>query len=274
MNLKGKLRFVGLTDTGRVREHNEDTIALDQDLGLLVLADGMGGYNAGEVASGIAVKTIVNLVKEALEREDLLEGDPGSGESRTAIILRDAIARANKIIFQTAHTQAQCEGMGTTIVAALLHDNRITIAHVGDSRLYRLRNAHFEQVTLDHSLLQELVDRGFYSPEEAQRAANKNYVTRALGVEVGVDVEIQEHPTQRGDIYVLCSDGLSDMVEDDDIHLTINTFGANLETVAKQLIQLGNDNGGKDNISVLLAQVVESFPARRGIIDRMLRWFS
>jgi protein phosphatase len=274
MNLKGKLRFVGLTDTGRVREHNEDTIALDQDLGLLVLADGMGGYNAGEVASGIAVKTIVNLVKEALEREDLLEGDPGSGESRTAIILRDAIARANKIIFQTAHTQAQCEGMGTTIVAALLHDNRITIAHVGDSRLYRLRGAHFEQVTLDHSLLQELVDRGFYSPEEAQRAANKNYVTRALGVEVGVDVEIQEHPTQRGDIYVLCSDGLSDMVEDDDIHLTINTFGANLETVAKQLIQLGNDNGGKDNISVLLAQVVESFPARRGIIDRMLRWFS
>jgi PPM family protein phosphatase len=274
MNLKGKLRFVGLTDTGRVREHNEDTIALDQDLGLLVLADGMGGYNAGEVASGIAVKTIVNLVKEALEREDLLEGDPGSGESRTAIILRDAIARANKIIFQTARTQAQCEGMGTTIVAALLHDNRITIAHVGDSRLYRLRNGHFEQVTLDHSLLQELVDRGFYSPEEAQRAANKNYVTRALGVEVGVDVEIQEHPTQRGDIYVLCSDGLSDMVEDDDIHLTINTFGANLETVAKQLIQLGNDNGGKDNISVLLAQVVESFPARRGIVDRMLRWFS
>ena len=274
MNLKGKLRFVGLTDTGRVREHNEDTIALDQDLGLLVLADGMGGYNAGEVASGIAVKTIVNLVKEALAREDLLEGDPGSGESRTAIILRDAIARANKIIFQTAHTQAHCEGMGTTIVAALLHDNRITIAHVGDSRLYRLRNGHFEQVTLDHSLLQELVDRGFYSPEEAQRAANKNYVTRALGVEAGVDVEIQEHPTQRGDIYVLCSDGLSDMVEDDDIHLTINTFGANLETVAKQLIQLGNDNGGKDNISVLLAQVVESFPARRGIIDRMLRWFS
>jgi PPM family protein phosphatase len=274
MNLKGKLRFVGLTDTGRVREHNEDTIALDQELGLLVLADGMGGYNAGEVASGIAVKTIVNLVKEALEREDLLEGDPGSGESRTAIILRDAIARANKIIFQTAHTQTQCEGMGTTIVAALLHDNRITIAHVGDSRLYRLRNSHFEQVTLDHSLLQELVDRGFYSPEEAQRAANKNYVTRALGVEAAVDVEIQEHPTQRGDIYVLCSDGLSDMVEDDDIHLTINTFGANLETVAKQLIQLGNDNGGKDNISVLLAQVIESFPARRGIVDRMLRWFS
>ncbi|HEX9473095.1 MAG TPA: hypothetical protein VF931_02820, partial [Steroidobacteraceae bacterium] len=127
---------------------------------------------------------------------------------------------------------------------------------------------------LDHSLLQELVDRGFYSPEEAQRAANKNYVTRALGVEAIVEVEIQEHPAQRGDVYMLCSDGLSDMVEDDDIHLTINTFGANLDIVAKQLIQLGNDNGGKDNISVLLAQVLDSFPVRRGVLDRMLGWFS
>ncbi|MGB8693815.1 MAG: Stp1/IreP family PP2C-type Ser/Thr phosphatase [Steroidobacteraceae bacterium] len=274
MNLKGKLQCVGLTDTGRVREHNEDTISWDANLGLLVLADGMGGYNAGEVASGIAVKTIVNLVREALEREDLQTADPAAGLSRPAIILRDAITRANKIIFQTARTQPNCEGMGTTVVGALFHDNRITIAHVGDSRLYRLRGAGFEQVTLDHSLLQELVDRGFYSPEEAQRAANKNYVTRALGVELNVDVEIQEHPAQRGDVYMLCSDGLSDMVEDDDIHLTINTFGANLDTVAKQLVQLGNDNGGKDNISVLLAQVVDSFPARRSVMDRMLGWFS
>jgi PPM family protein phosphatase len=274
MSLKGKLRFVGQTDTGKVREHNEDTIAFDGDVGLLVLADGMGGYNAGEVASGIAVKTIMHLVREALEREDLARPDSATGLSRPAIILRDAIARANKIIFQTARTQPQCEGMGTTIVAALFFDNRVAVAHVGDSRLYRLRGSGFDQVTLDHSLLQELVDRGFYSPEEAQRAANKNYVTRALGVEAAVEVEVQEHPAQRGDVYVLCSDGLSDMVEDDDIHLTINTFGANLETVAKQLIQLGNDNGGKDNISVVLAQVLDSYPARRGLVDKMLGWFS
>jgi serine/threonine protein phosphatase PrpC len=274
MGLKGKLRCVGQTDTGKVREHNEDTIAFDSDVGLLVLADGMGGYNAGEVASGIAVKTIMHLVGEALQREDLGRPDAATGLSRPAIILRDAISRANKIIFQTARTQPQCEGMGTTIVAALFFDNRIAVAHVGDSRLYRLRGDGFDQVTLDHSLLQELVDRGFYSPEEAQRAANKNYVTRALGVEAAVEVEVQEHPAQRGDIYVLCSDGLSDMVEDDDIHLTINTFGANLETVAKQLIQLGNDNGGKDNISVVLAQVMDSFPAHRGLVDKMLGWFS
>src|SRR5688500_12167779 len=263
MSVRGKLRCVALSDTGKVREHNEDTIAFDPDIGLLVLADGMGGYNAGEVASGIAVKTIVNLVRESVEREDLTVHDGESGMSRPSIILRDAIHRANKIIYQTARTQPQCEGMGTTIVAALFFDNKVAIAHVGDSRMYRLRNDKFEQVTMDHSLLQELVDRGFYSAEEAQRAANKNYVTRALGVEPDVEVEIQEDPVQKGDYYVLCSDGLSDMVEDDDIHLTISTFGANLDTVAKQLIQLGNDNGGRDNISVVMANVIDSFPANR-----------
>ena len=274
MRLKGKLRCVGLTDTGQVREHNEDTIAWDPELGLMVLADGMGGYNAGEVASGIAVKTIVNLLRESVDREDLRAVDQASGSSRTSIVMRDAVTRANKIIHQTARTQPQCEGMGTTVVVALFYDNRITIAHVGDSRLYRLRNGNLERLTLDHSLLQELVDRGFYTPEEAQRAANKNYVTRALGVEATLDVEIQEHPVQRGDIYLLCSDGLSDMVEDDDIHLTINTFGASLDTVAEQLVQLGNNNGGKDNISVLLAQVLDSFPAHRRPLERVLSWFS
>jgi serine/threonine protein phosphatase PrpC len=272
MSLRGKLRFVGQTDTGKVREHNEDTIAFDADIGLLVLADGMGGYNAGEVASGIAVKTIVNLVRESVEREDLRVPDQATGMSRASIILRDAIHRANKIIYQTARAQPQCEGMGTTVVAALMFDNKIAVAHVGDSRMYRLRNDKFEQVTMDHSLLQELVDRGFYSPEEAQRAANKNYVTRALGVEQTVEVEIQEVPTQKGDFYILCSDGLSDMVEDDDIHLTISTFGANLETVAKQLIQLSNDNGGRDNVSVVMAHVAETYPANKGVLDRILGW--
>jgi protein phosphatase len=273
MTLKGKLRCVGMTDTGKVREHNEDTIAIDADIGLLVLADGMGGYNAGEVASGIAVKTILNLVRESVDRQDLKTLDRESGMSRPSIILRDAIHRANKIIYQTARTQPNCEGMGTTVVAMLFFDNRASIAHVGDSRLYRLRSDKFEQVTMDHSLLQELVDRGFYSAEEAQRAANKNYVTRALGVEPNVDVEVQEVPVQKGDFYALCSDGLSDMVEDDDMHLTLTTFGANLDTVAKQLIQLANDNGGRDNISVVMANVLDAFPARRGIVDKILGWF-
>jgi protein phosphatase len=274
MSLKGKLLCVGQTDTGRVREHNEDMIAFDGELGLVVLADGMGGYNAGEVASGIAVKTVFNLIRESIDRENLNLADDHSGMSRPSIILRDAIQRANKIIYQTARSQPHCEGMGTTVVAALFYDDRVSIAHVGDSRIYRVRSGAIEQITLDHSLLQELVDRGFYSPEEAQRASNKNYVTRALGVESNVEVEIQQHPVHKGDIYLLCSDGLSDMVEDDDMALTVSTFGANLNSVAQHLIQLANDNGGKDNISVVMAQVLEPFPVRHGIFDRILKWFS
>ncbi len=273
VSLKTRLRSVGLTDTGKVREHNEDAIAYDSDIGLFVLADGMGGYNAGEVASGIAVKTIMNLVREAYAVQDLDNPDKTTGLTRPGIILRDAIARANMIIHHTAKSQEQCEGMGTTVVAGLLYDNKVIMAHVGDSRMYRLRGERFEQVTLDHSLLQELVDRGFYTPEEAQRVTNKNYVTRALGVEPSVEVEVHEEPVQRGDYLLLCSDGLTDMVEDEDIHLTISTFGANLDTVAKQLVQLANDNGGRDNVSVLLTEVTDLFPARKGILDRILGWF-
>ena len=274
MSLKNKLRVVGLTDTGKVREHNEDMISGDADSGLLVLADGMGGYKAGEVASGIAVKTIVGLVREQMQLENMSCADAGSGLSRAGIILRDAVQRANKIIYQTARTQPQCEGMGTTVVAALFFDNRVTIAHVGDSRLYRVRGEKFERVTMDHSLLQELVDRGLYSAEEAQRAANKNYVTRALGVEPSVEVEVREITVQKGEVYMLCSDGLSDMVEDEDIHLTISTFGANLDTVARQLIQLANDNGGRDNISVVMAHVLDAFPARTRMFNKILDWFN
>ena len=270
---KGKFRCVGMSDTGRIREHNEDTIGTDADIGLVVLADGMGGYKAGEVASGIAVRTVMSLVKEAVEREDLSIPDAETGLSRPGILLRDAIHRANKIIYQTAKTQANCEGMGTTVVAGLFFDDKLTVAHVGDSRLYCLRGAEFRQVTQDHSLLQELVSRGFYTPEEAQRAAAKNYVTRALGVEPTVDVDVTEVPVSKDDLYLLCSDGLSDMVEDADIHLTISTFGGNLETLAKQLVLLSNDNGGRDNVSIVAVRVLDSFPAKRRIVDRILAMF-
>jgi protein phosphatase len=238
-----------------------------------VLADGMGGYNAGEVASGIAVKTVLELVTEACQREDRATAEPETGMMRQTVVLRDAVARANKVIHQTAKSQPQCEGMGTTIVACLFFDNKVSIAHVGDARLYRLRKNRFEQMTMDHSLLQELVDRGFYSQEEAQRSTNRNYVTRALGVEPVVQVEIQETDVQQDDVYLLCSDGLPDMVEDEDIHLTISTFGANLQTVGQQLIQLSNDHGGKDNISVILAHVREPFPARNGVFTKIKQLF-
>jgi protein phosphatase len=274
VHVKGKLRCVGMSDTGRIREHNEDTIGTDADIGLVVLADGMGGYKAGEVASGIAVRTVMALLKEAVEREDLTTRDTESGLSRPGILLRDAIHRANKIIYQTAKTQPNCEGMGTTVVAGLFFDDRLTVAHVGDSRLYCHRAGELRQVTQDHSLLQELVSRGFYTPEEAQRAASKNYVTRALGVEPTVDVDVTEVPVLKDDLFLLCSDGLSDMVEDEDIHLTISTFGGNLETLARQLVLLSNDNGGRDNVSIVVIRVLDGFPASRGLIDRVLARFS
>ena len=161
MSLRSKIKISEITDTGKVREHNEDAIGSNPDIGLMVLADGMGGYNAGEVASGIAVQTITELVAEGALREERNAIDPTTGLMRQTIVLRDAVARANKIIYQTAQSQTHCEGMGTTLVAAMYYDNRVSLAHVGDSRAYRLRGDTFQQLTLDHSLLQELVDRGF-----------------------------------------------------------------------------------------------------------------
>ena len=273
MSLAGKIKIAEITDVGMVRDHNEDAIGSNADVGLLVLADGMGGYNAGEVASGIAVQTITELAVEGAGREERNDIDPHSGMMRQTIVLRDAIARANKIIYQTAQSQSHCEGMGTTLVAAMFYDNKISIAHVGDSRCYRLRSGVFEQLTMDHSLLQELVDRGFYSEEEAQRSTNRNYVTRALGVEPTVEVEVQEFDVLPGDVYLLCSDGLPDMVEDEDIHLTIKTFNASLDVVGQQLVQLTNDHGGRDNVSIMLAEVTDSFAAKRGLMERISNIF-
>lgn len=273
MSLRSKIKISEITDTGKVREHNEDAIGSNPDIGLMVLADGMGGYNAGEVASGIAVQTVTELVAEGALREERNAIDPTTGLMRQTIVLRDAVARANKIIYQTAQSQTHCEGMGTTLVAAMYYDNRVSLAHVGDSRAYRLRGDTFQQLTLDHSLLQELVDRGFYSEEEAQRSTNRNYVTRALGVEPTVDVEVQEYDVQRDDVFLLCSDGLPDMVEDEDIHLTISTFNASLDVVGQQLVQLANDNGGRDNVSVMLAQILDSFAAKRGLMKRLSKLF-
>jgi protein phosphatase len=273
MNLRGKINFAELSDTGRVRDHNEDAIRSDPDIGLMVLADGMGGYNAGEIASGIAVQIVTDMAIEGAERQERDDIDSHSGLMRQSIVLRDAVYRANKIIFQTAQSQTHCEGMGTTIVACMFFDNKISVAHVGDSRAYRLRDGELIQLTMDHSLLQELVDRGFYSAEEAQRSTNRNYVTRALGVEPTVEVEVHEHEVLPEDIYLLCSDGLPDMVEDEDIHLTISTFNASLDVVGQQLVELANDHGGRDNVSVMLAQVMESFAAKKNLFVKIAGWF-
>ncbi len=203
MNLKGRVEFVGLTDTGLVRDHNEDFIGASQDLGLAVVADGMGGLKAGEVASAMAVELISQELEHQLEGIDVGLPDEESGFSLESLAIGHAIAKANATIHQVAQSQPQCAGMGTTLVGCLFYDNRLTIAHVGDSRLYRLRRGELEQVTSDHSLIQELIDRGFYTKEQARASANRNIVTRALGIAPTVEYDIQEEVALKGDIFLL-----------------------------------------------------------------------
>ncbi|MBI2315949.1 MAG: serine/threonine-protein phosphatase, partial [Betaproteobacteria bacterium] len=175
------------------------------------------------------------------------------------------IAKANTSIYQASQSQPQYAGMGTTLVVALFYDNRVTIAHIGDSRLYLLRDGEFKQVTKDHSLLQEQIDSGMLTREQARHSANKNLVTRALGIDATVEPEIHDYDTRPGDIYLLCSDGLCDMVSDEDIEMVLQTLGANLKLCVQQLIQMANDNGGRDNVSVMLVRVRREYPAPRGL---------
>ncbi len=274
MDLAKSMEMATATHTGMVRSHNEDSIAVDPTIGLAVLADGMGGYNAGEVASGIAVALITKDMREAVGEGPMHQRDRDTGEPRAVKVLRDVVGRANRSIYDTSNSQAQYAGMGTTLVVALLFDNRLSVAHIGDSRLYRLRGDTLEQVTRDHSLLQEQIDAGMITPEMARKSQNKNLVTRAVGIEPEVEPEIHTYDAQEGDIFLLCSDGLNDMVPDDDIQLTLVTLRANLALAAEQLIQMANDNGGRDNVSVVLVRVRKDFAASHGFLSLLRSWFS
>lgn len=263
MNLTGILEIAGRTDTGCVRTQNEDTIGEEVELGTVVLADGMGGYHGGEVASGIAVNTILNFLHEHIPAIKKTSVDRATGLSAQSLLAEKAIHHANLSILKTAKTQDQYKGMGTTIVMGIFHDNRLTIAHVGDSRMYRYREGQLETLTNDHTLLQELIDRGLYTEEEARHSLNRNLVTRALGIDETVDVDVHETMAQPNDIYLLCSDGLNDMIEDTDIAQTLQTYQSQLQKCADHLVKLAKDSGGKDNVSVILARPLSSYPARQ-----------
>ncbi|HEX5804200.1 MAG TPA: Stp1/IreP family PP2C-type Ser/Thr phosphatase [Azospira sp.] len=271
-SLAESLAIAVKTDAGMVRSHNEDAVFGNPHRGLVILADGMGGYNAGEVASGMATTVLSTELDSAFAARspDTLEAD-GSTYAQAAIL--DRIAQTNSAIFNAAASQPQYAGMGTTLVLALFHDNRVTVAHIGDSRLYRLRDGGFEQLTRDHSLLQEQIDAGMISAEDARHSQNKNLVTRALGVDPQVAAEIHDHAVLPGDIYLLCSDGLNDMVEDEEIAMTLQMLGANLDLAAMQLVQMANDNGGRDNVSVILVKVLREFPVATGWWAKLLNWF-
>ncbi len=272
MDLTQVLEIASCTDPGMVRSHNEDSVASDAALGLVVLADGMGGYNAGEVASGMATSVITTEVRQLFAKAPPYEIDPTTNLPIAPRIIRDQVLKANTSIFQAAQSQPQYAGMGTTLVVALFYDNHILVAHLGDSRLYRLRAGAFTQVTRDHSLLQEQIDAGLISPEQAKHAQHKNLVTRALGIDPQVDPEIHEYTATPGDLYLLCSDGLCDMVSDDDIGETLRAFGSNLALAAQQLVQMANDNGGRDNVSVILVRVLREYPGPRGVMGKLFAW--
>lgn len=272
MNLTDALQIVRLSDVGQRRDHNEDAVASDAEIGLVVLADGMGGYKAGEVASEIAILTIVAELEEAMSGIEPGHIDAVTGMQAESLLLTDAVAKANESIYNVSQTQPQCAGMGTTLVVGLFTNNKLLVGHIGDSRMYRLRRDEFSQITEDHSLLQEQIKSGLITPEQAKFSSNKNLVTRALGIDPTVELELHEHDVEVGDLYLLCSDGLSDMVEDVDIHLTLTALSANLGMAANQLIQMANDNGGKDNISVILAKVTKNYAVERSWYDNFFNW--
>ncbi len=273
MKLEEALEIVAQTDSGMLRAHNEDSIAQDASCGLVVLADGMGGYNAGEVASGIAVEVMMAEITRSLKNISPTSRDEETGEELPVALLARSMHKANASIYEAAQSHSQYTGMGTTIVSALFYDNRMVVGHVGDSRLYRLRGENLKLVTRDHSLLQEQIDCGMISVENARHSQNKNLVTRAVGIDADVLPEIHVHDVEVGDMYLLCSDGLNDMVEDDDIQSILYAMQGNLALAAEQLIQTANDNGGRDNISVILVKVRQAFSQPRSRLSMLLDWF-
>jgi protein phosphatase len=252
------LEFQAAVDPGRARSNNEDSVAFDDAVALAVLADGMGGYNAGEVASHMAT----SFIRTELGRW-LREASSQATDAEVRRAMDICVDNANRAIFNAANANPQYAGMGTTLVVAVLRDDHLLLGHVGDSRCYRLRAGQLQQITRDHSLLQEQIDAGLITPEQAAFSANKNLVTRAVGVENTVMLETHQHDVQPGDIYLMCSDGLSDMLDDDAITQVLLAHDT-LESSTRALIDAANDAGGKDNISVILVRASgsASAPAR------------
>lgn len=248
--------FFSATDTGRSRSNNEDSVATEPTTGVVVLADGMGGYNAGEVASGMATSQILGELNRWLSQAAASASD---GEVRRAMTL--CVDAANRAIHQASNADARNAGMGTTLVMGVFRPARLLLGHVGDSRAYRLRGGALRQITRDHSLLQEQIDAGLISPEQAASAANKNLVTRAVGVEPDVQLELHGHDVQAGDLYLFCSDGLTDMVDDPTLERLLRG-GQTLESCASALVDAANEAGGKDNISVILVRAKAAEAAR------------
>jgi protein phosphatase len=272
MDLSSILEIVRLTDVGRQRDHNEDAIASDETMGFVVLADGMGGYKAGEVASEMAVLSITTELMETMANQRPGRIDAILDKQAEAQLILNAVKSANDVIYSVSQSQPQCAGMGTTLVVGVFTNNKLLVGHIGDSRMYRLRNQILSQITEDHSLLQEQIKAGLITSEQAKYSANKNLVTRALGVDEEVELELNEYDVEMGDIYLLCSDGLTDLVDDEAIQSALNKLLPDMDNAAKALVHMANENGGKDNISVILVKVNNSFEYTGNWRDNFFSW--
>lgn len=245
------------SDVGRKRPHNEDSYCADTHLGLFVVCDGMGGGNAGEVASALAVETIHRHIAEATQHPEypfIEELDDTVSPSTNR--LASSIRLANAAIYNTAHNRSDWSGMGTTVVAATVTEQILSFAHVGDSRLYLLRNRSIQPLTMDHSWVAEQVRQGFLTEEEAERSPRRNIVTRVLGVEATVEVTVGELPLVPNDVLLLCSDGLTKGVQSSRILDALHDTD-DVEAVARRLVTLANESGGEDNTTVIVLAVRE-----------------
>jgi serine/threonine protein phosphatase PrpC len=240
--------FASALDMGRARKNNEDSVALDAQARVAVLADGMGGYNAGEVAAGMATSLVCASVVQWLGTH------PTPTVRELAQAMSRAVSQANRAIFDASNGNPAYTGMGTTLVLVAVAGGQLVVGHVGDSRIYRLRGGQLQRLTRDHSLLQEQLDAGLITPAQAARSVNRNLVTRALGVEAEVVLEARDHSLEPDDLLLLCSDGLTDMVDDEGICDLLCHTHASLQAACHSLVDAANAAGGRDNISVVLVR--------------------
>ena len=257
------------TDLGRVRKNNEDYYQVEPSLHLYVLSDGMGGEAHGEVASNLAVQTIVIHCQQAENsRTTPIFGEPQPDVSERTNRLASAIHLANRKVFETATANPEQRGMGATIVAAWIEGQRLSLAHVGDSRAYLLRAGSLDQLTADHSLVAEKVRIGILTPQEADASELQSVLTRAVGTNATVQVDADEQMLLVGDCLLLCSDGLTRMVTDPEIASTLLT-STSAQEAADRLVELANDYGGVDNVSVIVLRVTQK---SEGVLERLKVW--
>lgn len=270
MDVSHAITVARATHIGKLREHNEDAVASDLSIGLVLLADGMGGYQAGEVASEIAVLIIAAEMTESMQRNTrALKSEPNL--LSVVNMLLNAVERTNASIYEISQLQPECAGMGTTLVAGVFVDNKLVLGHIGDSRMYRLRGENLTQLTEDHSLVQEQINAGLITTEQAKVAKNKNLVTRALGIDRMVELELQELAVEVGDTYLLCSDGLTDLVDDAEIAKILLEAKGDIAYAADKLVDTANAQGGLDNISAVITTIEKSFKAEKSWIKKLIK---